>query len=196
MQTARTIGWVIESGDHEEFLFDEWGPDEEDLEPLAPPTWRRPVLIAVAVITAIALALVPLYNVFFARTIADNGLEVCGFDYCVVQEAVRDARLDLTMSRLGNTYLSEQEARSLVDELTGYLGIGPVGLRVVEDLDGRLGGVYDPVARSISIESPARAWTVLHEVAHAVATGHGEEFQDLVIELASWLESGEDDPAR
>lgn len=192
MQTARTIGWVIESGDHEEFLFDEWGPDEEDVEPLAPPRWRRPVLIAVAVITAIALALVPLYNVFFARTIADNGLEVCGFDYCVVQEAVRDARLDLTMSRLANTYLSEQEARSLADELTGYLGIGPVGLRVVEDLDGRLGGVYDPVARSISIESPARAWTVLHEVAHAVETGHGEEFQHLVIELASWLESGED----
>ncbi|HEU4895458.1 MAG TPA: hypothetical protein VFT85_06445, partial [Acidimicrobiia bacterium] len=165
-----------------------WGDEEGTEDDDAAPAWRRPLIVGVSVVTALALALIPLYNVIFARTVADNGLEVCGFDYCVVQEAVRDAGLDLTMSALANTYLDEEEARALAGELTDYLGIDPVGLRVVPDLDGRLGGVYDPSNRSIAIESPARAWTVLHEVAHAVETGHGEAFVDVVIELAAWLE--------
>ena len=169
------------------FPFDDWD-DDEDLEGDEPaPAWRRPLIIGVSVVTALALALVPLYNVIFARTIADNGLEVCGFDYCVVQEAVRDAGLELTMSALANTFLDEEEARAFARDLTDYLGIEAVGLRVVPDLDGRIGGVYDPTTRSISIESPARSWTVLHEVAHAVETGHGEAFRDLVIELARWV---------
>lgn len=184
---------MIDSEHHDD-SFDEWDPDGwdvdegEGLEPAAP-TWRRPVLIAVAAITALSMAMVPLYNVLFATTVADNGLEVCGFDYCVVQERVRAAGLDLTMSRLSNTFLEEGEARQLADELTEHLGVDPVGLRVVEDLDGRLGGVYDRGSRSISIESPARAWTVLHEVSHVVESGHGEEFQAVVIELAAYLES-------
>jgi hypothetical protein len=176
----------------DEFLDDwedeDWDVDEEDLEPAAP-TWRRPTLIAVAVVTALAMAVVPLYNVFFATTIADNGLEVCGFDYCVVQDGVRAAGLDLTMSRLSNTFLEESEARALANELTGYLGVEAVGLVVVEDLEGRLGGVYDRSQRTITIESPARAWTVLHEVAHAVEVGHGDEYQAVVIDLAAYLEA-------
>lgn len=181
---------VIESDHHdEEYLFDDWDLEGEDLEPLSPPSWRRPLLIAVAAITALSLVMVPLYNVFFARPIAANGLEVCGFDYCIVQESVREAGLDLTMSRLSNTFLEPAEARTFADELTEYLGVEPVGLEVVDRLDGRLGGVYDPGTRSISIESPARAWTVLHEVAHAVETGHGEEFQDVVIDLTSYVEA-------
>jgi hypothetical protein len=170
------------------YPFDDWDDDElfEGEEPV--PAWRRPLIIGVSLVTALALALVPLYNVFFARTIADNGLEVCGFDYCVVQEAVRAAGLELTMSALANTFLDEEEARSFAEDLTGYLGIEAVGLRIVPDLEGRLGGVYDPATRSISIESPARAWTVLHEVAHAAETGHGESFRDLVIELAGWVQ--------
>lgn len=179
---------MSEPWDHDEFVFDPWDPDEADLEPLPQPRWRRPLLIAVAVITAVAIAVVPLYNVLFTDTVADNGLEICGFDYCVVQDAVREAGLDLTMSRLSNTFLDEEGARLLADELTTYLGIEDVGLRVVDDLDGRLGGVYDPGSRSITIERPARAWTVLHEVAHAVVGGHGEEFQDVVIELTSHME--------
>lgn len=173
----------------EEFFFDEWEEEEaDDLGP-PPPRWRRSVLIAVAAVTAIAMGMIPLYNVIFATTVADNGLEVCGFDYCVVQEGVRAARLDLTMSRLSNSFLDEGEARALANELTDHLGIESIGLDVVEDLDGRLGGVYDRDSRSISIESPARAWTVLHEVAHAVEPGHGVDFQEVVIDLAAFMES-------
>lgn len=180
---------MIESGHpDDEFQFDEWDLDEEDIEPIPRPSWRRPLLIAVAAITALAMAIVPLYNVFFSRPVADNGLEICGFDYCVVQDAVRAAGFDVTMSWLSNTYLEEEQARSMADDLTVYLDVEPIGLQVVDDLDGRLGGVYDPAARTISIESPARAWTVLHEVAHSVENGHGEEFQDVVINLASYTE--------
>ncbi len=165
----------------EDFLGDEVEP--------APPTWRRPLLIAVAALTAAAMIVVPLYNVFFAASVADNGLEVCGFDYCVVQDGVREAGLDLTMSRLSNTFLDQADARALANELTDFLGIQSVGLVVVEDLDGRLGGVYDRSERLVSIERPARAWTVLHEVAHAVESGHGREFQAVVIDLASHMEA-------
>lgn len=172
----------------EEDFFGEEEFFEDEIEP-APPTWRRPVLIAVAAITAVAMIIVPMYNVFFAASVADNGLEVCGFDYCVVQEGVREAGLDLTMSRLSNTFLDEAEARALAHELTDYLGIERVGLVVVDELDGRLGGVYDRSERSVLIERPARAWTVLHEVGHAVETGHGREFQQVVIDLASYMES-------
>lgn len=179
---------MIESRDSEDFLFEGWDPEDDDPQPSSPPAWRRSLLIAVALVTAIAIAIVPIYNVFFARTVAENGLEVCGFDYCIVQEAVRDAGLDLTMSRLANTFLDENQARSLANDLTRHLGIEPVGLQVVEVLDGRLGGVYDPVARSISIESPARAWTVLHEVAHSVESGHGDDFHDVLIDLATYME--------
>lgn len=170
----------------EDFPLDEWD-EADDLEPLAP-SWRRPLLIGVASVTAIALALVPLYNVFWGRSVADNGLEICGFDYCVVQESVTDAGLDLKMSRLSNTFLDEEEARAFALELTEYLGIEPVGLVVVDELAGRLGGVYEPATRSIQIESTAHAWTVLHEVAHAVETGHGDGFQRVVIDLTRFAE--------
>lgn len=172
--------------DLEGIPFADWDDDESDEDDEPAPAWRRPLIVGVAIVTVIALAMIPIYNVVFARSIADNGLEVCGFDYCIVQEAVQAAGLDLTMSALANTYLDEKEARAFAGELTGHLGIEPVGLSVVTDLDGRLGGVYEPGTRSIAIESPARAWTVLHEVAHAVQSGHGEAFQEVVIELAGW----------
>lgn len=181
---------MVESEHYDDDLFLEWDEAEEEDEPLSTP-WRRPVLIAVAAITALAIVLVPLYNVVFSRSVADNGLEICGFDYCIVQDAVREAGLDLTMSRLSNTFLTEEEASSLANELTAYLGIEPVGLQVVEDLERLLGGIYDPDTRSISVESPARAWTVLHEVAHAVQGGHGDGFRDVVIDLTSFMESSE-----
>jgi len=177
-----------EEGTPADVPFYNWDDDEDTEEDEPVPAWRRPLIVGVAAVTALALALIPLYNVIFARTVAENGLEVCGFDYCVVQEAVRADGLDLTMSSLANTFLDEQEARALAGELTDFLGIEPVGLRVVTDLDGPHGGVYDPATRSISIESPARAWTVLHEVAHAVETGHGEGFTEVVIDLATFLD--------
>lgn len=172
---------------HDDPALADWDDDEEyeDDEPVS--TWRRPLIVGVAVVTVIALAMIPIYNVVTARTVADNGLEVCGFDYCIVQDAVQAAGLDLTMSALANTYLDEDEARAFADELITHLGIEPVSLTVVTDLEGRLGGVYEPETRSIAIESPARAWTVLHEVGHAAQSGHGEEFQAVVIELAGWV---------
>ena len=182
---------VTETG-HSDGPFDEWDLTEEDFEPLPPPPWRKPLLIVVAALTALALAAVPIYNVISARSMAENGLEVCGFDYCIVQEAAREAGVDLIMSRLSSTFLDEEGARDLANRLTDHLGIAPVGLRVVDDLDRRIGGVYDPASRTISIERPARAWTVLHEVAHAVETGHGEEFQGLVVELATWVDTSSD----
>ena len=192
--TARTIGRVIEDQYSDENSFEEWEDgwdlEDEDLEPIEPPSWRKPLLIAVAALTAVAMAIVPLYNVFFARTVADNGLEVCGFDYCVVVEAVRDAGLNLTMSRLSNTFLDDAETQDLAEAATGYLGVAPVALEVVDDLEGRLGGVYDPANRVIRIERPARAWIVLHEVAHVDEGGHDEDFQRVLIELARWADSG------
>lgn len=185
---ARTIGRVIE----DQYSFEEWedGWEEEDLEPIEPPPWRKPLLIGVAALTAVAMAIVPLYNVFFARTVADNGLEVCGFDYCVVVDAVREAGLDLTMSRLSNTFLDDAETRALVDAATSHLGVGPVALEVVDDLEGRLGGVYDAANRIVRIERPARAWIVLHEVAHVAEDGHDEDFRRVLIDLARWADSG------
>jgi hypothetical protein len=173
----------------DEFPGESWD-DDEHLESLPPSTWRRPLLIAVASVTLLAMALVPLYNVLFARPVADNGLEICGFDYCIVQDAIRDAGLDLVMSSLSSTYLDESEARLFAGEAARLLGIDEVGLQVVDDLDGRLGGVYDPSTRSISIERPARAWTVLHEIAHAVETGHGDGFQSVLIELTRRVHEG------
>lgn len=164
------------------------GLDGETFEPIAPPAWRRPLLIVVAVLTAIALAVVPLYDVFQGVTVADNGLEVCGFDYCVVQEAVREAGLDTTMSRLSSTFNDEVGSRAFALALTDHLGVSPVDLEVVDRLEGRIGGVYDPATRSIRVERPARAWTVLHEVAHVIETGHGEAFRRVVIELTDWVD--------
>lgn len=184
---------MIDTGAGDDLPFDEeWSDWDDEDEPVeAAPTWRRPTLVVVAAVTAVAMAMVPLYNVFWARTVADNGLEVCGFDYCVVQEAAVEADVDLVMSQLWNTFVDQDAARSFAAELTDHLGIDPVGLQLVDDLEGRLGGVYDPESRSIQIAHPARAWTVLHEVAHAVENGHGPEFRELVVELARWVDSRE-----
>jgi hypothetical protein len=162
----------------------EWEDEEEDLstEPIAP-RWRKPLLIGVSALIIVALVMVPVYNALTAPTVADNGLEVCGFDYCIVEEAVRGADLELEMSSLYNELLDDEEAVALARLLTDHLGVDPVGLSVVDSLEGRLGGVYDPATRSIEIERPARAWTVLHEVAHVMEGGHGQDFQEVLIEL-------------
>lgn len=171
--------------------FEDWDEFEElveDSERIERPAWRRHLLILVAAVTAVSLAIVPLYNVLQGRTVADNGLEVCGFDYCVVQDAVREAGLSATMSRLSNTFADEEEARRFADDLTDQLGVPAVGVEIVDELDGRIGGVYQPSTGTIRIERPARAWTILHEVAHVVEGGHGEAFRNVVIELTTWLE--------
>lgn len=169
----------------EDFPIDDfWNEEEEpDLDPS--PVWRRPFLIGIAAVTALALALVPIYNVFIGSNLADNGLEICGFDYCVVEEAVRDAGLGAEMSRLFNTILTDEESVALALQLTEHLDLEPVELVIVDDLEGQIGGVYDPASRSVTIERPARAWTVLHEVAHVRETGHDVAFQEVVIQLTT-----------
>lgn len=173
----------------EPFL-DEWDSEEDDFEGPPQPRWRRRLIVGVAILTAIALALVPLYNLLDRGEpyVADNGLEVCGYDYCTIQDAVRDAGLDLEMSRLSNLILGDDAAVALAEDLTSYIGVDDVGLTVVDRLGGRLGGVYDPTNRSIVIERPANAWVVVHEVAHSVAAGHGAEFQEVLIDLVAWTE--------
>lgn len=171
------------------------GIGEEVYEGPVGSSWRRPLLIAVAVLTAVAMALVPISNLFHpGRPVADNGLEVCGFDYCSVQQAVVDAGLGNEMSRLANTFLTDQEAERLTEILLDRLGATDVELVIVERLDRDLKGQYDPASRTILLERPVRAWIVLHEVAHVEAAGHGDGFQRILFDLTTWV--GETVPLR
>lgn len=175
--------------DPEESFFDEWDTADEELEAAPPPRWRRPAVVSLAILVALSLAILPLQSLFDGTTpaVSDSGLEICGDDYCIVRDAVVEAGLDLDMSRLANTLLDDDASVALANELTDYLGVEPVTLTVVDELGGRLGGVYDPSTRSILVERPANAWVVAHEVAHAVAPGHGEEFQRVLVDLARHL---------
>lgn len=170
-------------------FFDEWDTGDDDLEAVPPPKWRRLAVVSLAILVALSLAILPLQSLFDGTTpaVSDSGLEVCGYDYCIVREAVMEAGLDLDMSRLANTLLDDDASIALASKLTEFLGVEPVTLTVVDELGGRLGGVYDPSTRSILVERPANAWVVTHEVAHVVAPGHGEEFQRLLVELARYL---------
>ena len=176
---------------------DEMTPEEwltpEDEEPFEHPPWRRRTIAAVGVLVAAAMLAVPLWNVIDVATprFSDSGLELCGFDYCVVQEGVREAGQGLTMSRLANTFLAEDDAQHLADVLVGYLGVEPVNVEVVDRLEGRIAGQYQSSTRQILLERPVRAWIVLHEVAHTVSSGHGDEFIDTLVDLARWMEATE-----
>lgn len=175
--------------DAEELFFDAWETEDDLATAPPPPRWRQPVIIVIAVLVAVSLAILPLQSLFDGTNspVSESGLEICGYDYCIVREAVAEAGLDLEMSRLANTLLDDSSAADLADELTAYLGIEGVSLAVVDELGGRLGGVYHPTTRTILIERPANAWVVAHEVAHAVAPGHDEDFQDVLIDLARHL---------
>lgn len=178
-----------------EFEFDApW--DEDDLweaepdPPPSPPRWRRRVITAVGVLVAAAMLAGPVWNTFDRANppVSDSGLELCGFDYCIVQDAVREAGFGVTMSRLANTYVDEEEARNFATELLAYLGEESVTVEVVDQLDGRTAGQYQGADRLILLERPVRAWIVLHEVAHVGASGHGEVFQAAIIDLARHVE--------
>ena len=68
---------------------------------------------------------------------------------------------------------------------------GPdVQATVVDDLPGDLGGRYSPAARTIEIDRPATLWLIAHEVAHSVSSGHGEEFQQALIQLGMFFDVG------
>jgi hypothetical protein len=180
-----------------ERVTDEWTTEEwltpEDEEPLEHPPWRRRMITAVGVLVAAAMLAVPVWNVIDGATprFSDSGLELCGFDYCVVQEGMREAGQGLTMSRLANTFLTEDDAQQLANGLVGYLGVEPVNVEVVDRLEGRIAGQYHPSTRQILLERPVRAWIVLHEVAHTVSSGHDDQFIDTLVALARWMEATE-----
>lgn len=167
---------------------DEWDPEVDEFESRGASPWRRWVVAGVALVVVASLLLTSLSNLLDRgqAPVADNGLAVCGFDYCVVQDAMRSAGLDLDMSELVNTILDDEEARILADDLTEFLGVAPVELSLVDRLQGRLGGFYQPGSRAIVIKRPANAWVVSHEVAHAVASGHGIDFQETLADLARY----------
>lgn len=156
---------------------DGFGDEDEDLEPEVP-FRRRTIAVVIATVVALAMAAVPLWNVIDRGSppVADNGLEICGWDYCRVQDRVREAGLDREMSALANTFLADGEAEAYAHELVEWLGEDPVRVRVVDRLEGRIAGQYESGSRTIWLERPVRAWIVLHEAAHTVAPGHSEEF--------------------
>lgn len=171
---------------------DDWeGVDDEGYEPPVAPVWRRRALIGVAALVAASMLGVPVWNLIdrpeVPRTAA--GLEICGFDYCDVQEAVIAAGLNRTMGRLSATLLTVDEARAFADDLVEFLGEEAVAVDMVERLSGRASGRYDSTDRRILLERPLRAWVVLHEVAHVRESGHGPGFQRAVIDLALWADS-------
>lgn len=170
----------------EEFDIEDFEIDGEQSEPIAP-SWRRPLLIGVAAVTAAAMLLIPMYNLLRGNQIADNGLEVCGFDYCIVQDAVVAAGLNEEMSRLANTFLDDDEANTFVTALLGHIGERDVSFVIVDRLDGDIKGQFDPGSRTIVVERPVRAWILVHEVAHVEAAGHGEEFKTALIDLTEWI---------
>lgn len=169
--------------------FEDWDSDLDAAEAERDSGWRRWVVGVIAVVVVISLLLVSLSNLVRqgAPPVADNGLAVCGFDYCLVQEAIRAVGLDLEMSRLANTILDDAETRLLADDLASFLGIEPVDISLVDQLEGRLGGFYDPGSRAVVIERPANAWVVSHEVAHSVASGHGIDFQKTLAALVRYV---------
>ena len=172
-------------------LLDVWDaePDEDEL--AGPPPWRRPLLVIVAAVTAVALAVVPLSNLFGRNPqLSDTGLELCRFDYCVVHEAMVDAGVLPVMGRLHNTFLSDEETGALAEEIAGFLGVEPVSVRVVDRLERRLGGAYQPSTRTVFVRRPVRAWIVAHEMAHVVSLGHGEDFIDTLVAIARWWDEG------
>jgi hypothetical protein len=170
----------------------EWFPAEEEWsdDPIPePPRWRSWVIRSVALLAALALAAVPLGNYLAGDDppVADNGLEICRFDYCAVEETMADMGLELEMIRLHGTILGDDDTAALVDRLIDVVGADPVEVRVVDDLEGRLGGVYMPASRLILIERPSNAWVVAHEVAHVIESGHGDEFRNVLADLARQL---------
>lgn len=156
--------------------------------------WRPWALAVVAgVLVAVMLGGPVLQTIDRAQPeLAPNGLEVCGFDYCVVLQEVRAAGYGASMLRLAATRLTDAESQAFADDLTARLGERPVPVDVVDRLDGRTSGRFDPGRRVIEIERPADAWVVLHEVAHVASPGHGDAFIETLLTLLESLDQAVD----
>lgn len=168
--------------------------DEEpgDFEPFLPTRSRMGWKVRLVALTAaLSMLAIPLYNVIDGASpqIADNGLEVCRIDYCLIEQRVRAAGLGDVMVGMAASVVPDSEVQSFVDTMVGVVGGPDIAAFVVDELPGDLGGRYSPAARSIEIDRPATVWLIAHEVAHSVSTGHGEEFQETLIELGEFFQS-------
>lgn len=112
-------------------------------------------------------------------------LDVCEWDYCVVQSEIGEFRIE----QFAYT-IDLDEALAIVEAVTESLDLSPVTVQS-EDLQGDLGGYYDPSTDSITLDEPIVTWTVIHEVAHhivheqhgAEAWSHGPEFLETLDAL-------------
>jgi hypothetical protein len=176
-------GW----DDHDDWEVDGWEPISED--PIGrrtlPTTWR-----VMGILAALSMLAIPLFNLIDARSpqIADNGLEVCRFDYCIVERHVVDAGLGRTMAEMSSIIVPDAEVQSFVDAMIDVVGGPSVTAQVVDDLPGDLGGRYSSAERLIQIDRPATVWVIAHEVAHTVSPGHDEDFQETLVELGRFFE--------
>lgn len=173
---------------------DEWDDSDteiEDFEPFLPRRrrlgWRSRL---VALTAALSMLAIPLYNVIDGASpqVADNGLEVCRFDYCIIEQRVRDEGLGNAMARMAASVVPDSEVQSFVDAMVRVVGGPDISASVVDELPGDLGGRYSPATRTIEIDRPATVWLIAHEVAHSVSTGHGDDFQRTLIELGAFFD--------
>ena len=164
--------------------------DAEDDEPIVSNRWRRWVVAAIAGSLALLMFAGPVWRLIDSSrpTFAENGLAVCVYDYCDIQDAVRDEGLGLAMARLAGIRLDPAEAQALADDLMALLGERPVTVVVVARLPGDLAGQYSSATRTIEVEEPIRAWIVVHEAAHAAAGGHGTAFEEALFDLVRVLD--------
>lgn len=173
--------------DDEDWETDDWEPIRDDSisRRTLPTSWR-----VIGIIAALSMLAIPLFNLIDARTpqLADNGLEVCQFDYCVVERYVVDAGLGRTMAAMSSRIVPDAEVQSFVDAMIEVVGGPSVTAQVVDELPGDLGGRYSPAERLIQIDRPATVWVIAHEVAHTVSPGHDEEFQETLVELGRFFE--------
>ena len=149
---------------------------------------RRAVLGGVAALIAAAMLAIPFWQVIDGVNppISDTGLEICRFDYCIVQEAVIDAGLGPVMTEMSGTFLDLEEAQAFADLLLSELGGLPITVVEVTRLDGRASGRFITATRTAEVERPMSRWTVMHEVVHSEEPGHGEDFLEELIDLARW----------
>ena len=177
----------VDAWGDEDWEVDDWEPIRED--PISrrtlPTSWR-----VIGVVAALSMLAIPIFNLIDARSpqIAANGLEVCRFDYCIVEQYVIDVGLGRTMAEMSSIIVPDAEVQSYVDAMIDVVGGPSVTAEVVDELPGDLGGRYSPAERLIQIDRPATVWIIAHEVAHTVSTGHDEEFQETLVQLGRFFE--------
>lgn len=188
------VGVNFDDSDELDSEVDAWDDQDWEVEPIhegstssrtLPTSWR-----VIGIVAALSMLAIPLFNLIDARTpqIADNGLEVCRFDYCLVERFVVDAGLGRTMAEMSSVIVPDADVQSYVDAMLDVVGGPSVTAQVVDELPGDLGGRYSPTERLIQIDRPATVWVIAHEVAHTVSPGHDEDFQETLVELGRFFE--------